>query len=328
MAKCKLCGKNAGFFRDVCIDCKQKEEEKLRIQHEMAQQRATELAEAKQLKKQATQERNRTTKAVQSEFDKIIAKALVNGVDTSVIESEVNDALQRISYNIEFSESEIKEMLFISWDHAVELALDDHILSENEEDRLDAIANFLGLREIESRPVFETYKEGKLLRILSQGKLPTILLDGILPIPLASNERLVYKFDHVHYSNTVTESHFVGGSNGVSVRVFKGVSYRLGNFRGHTEKTDRINYVGGGTLFVTTKHLAFVSSSVSMRIPFSKIAGFTPIRNGFVFYRTNQTAKPEQFTFWDGWFPLNLISIVASTIFDVKHLPPNLTIKS
>ena len=144
----------------------------------MAQQRATELAEAKQLKKQAAQERNRTTKAVQSEFDKIIAKALVNGVDTSVIESEVNDALQRISYNIEFSESEIKEMLFISWDHAVELALDDHILSENEEDRLDAIANFLGLREIESRPVFETYKEGKLLRILSQGKLPTILLPG------------------------------------------------------------------------------------------------------------------------------------------------------
>ena len=86
--------------------------------------------------------------------------------------------------------------------------------------------------------------------------------------------------------------------------------------------------MGGGTLFVTTKHLAFVSSSVSMRIPFSKIAGFTPIRNGFVFYRTNQTAKPEQFTFWDGWFPLNLISIVASMIFDVKHLPPNLTIKS
>ena len=324
MGKCKICGNNAGLFKDICSDCRKKEEDRLRLQREEEQKRALEIAEAKRSQFLAAKKQERTRQIVQSEFDGITARALVNGVDTSVIEAEVNNALQRVSSDIAFSETEIKDMLFVSWDHAVKLALDDHILSEQEEDRLDTIAQFLGLREIESRPVFELYQKGKLLRILSQGHLPTIVLDGVLPIPLASNERLVYKFDHVHYSNTVTESHFVGGSNGMSIRVCKGVSYRFGDFRGHTEKSDRINYVGGGSLFVTTKHLAFVSSSVSVRIPFDKIAGFTPTRKGFILYRTNKTAKPEWFEFGNGWFPLNLISIVSSTHFDVKKLPPNL----
>ena len=328
MAKCKLCGNNAGLFSKVCSACKEKESAKLRSQLEAEQHKAMELAEAKRLQALADKKRNMTIRAVQSEFDRIVIGALVNGVDTSVIETEVNNALQRLSLDVVFSDDEIKNMLFISWDHAVEFALDDHILSEIEESRLDTIATFLGLREIEYRPVYETYKQGKLLRILSQGKLPTIRLEGILPIPLASNERLVYKFDDVHYSNIVTESHFVGGSQGVSFRICKGVSYRLGNFRGHTERSDRVNYVGSGALFVTTKSLAFVSPSVSMRIPFSKIAGFTPTSSGFVFYRTNKTAKPEQFEFWDGWFPCNLVSIVSSTHFDVRKLPPNILLES
>lgn len=328
MSKCKICGRSAGLFSNICSNCKKKESAKLCSQLEAERQKAVELAEAQRSQVLAVKKRNMTIQAVQSEFNRIAIDALVNGVDTSAIEIEVNDALQRFSSDIVFSDDEIKSMLFISWDRAVEFALDDHILSEVEEKRLDAIAIFLGLREIESRPVYETYKHGKLLRILSQGKLPTIQLDGMLPIPLASNERLVYKFDDVYYSNIVTESHFVGGSRGVSIRVCKGMSYRLGNFRGHTEKTDRVNHVGSGELYVTTKSLAFVSPSVSMRIPFNKIAGFTPIRNGFIFYRTNKNAKPEQFEFWDGWFPCNLVSIVSSTHFDVKKLPPNITLKS
>lgn len=172
---------------------------------------------------------------------------------------------------------------------------------------------------LKNRAAYKYYFEGQLLRRLKQGELPKITLVGALPFPLTKGERLVYRFKDVGYSNTITESNYVGGSRGVNVRVCKGVYCRVGSFRGHVEYNDHSNFVGNGSLFVTTKNLFFVGRESVVKIPFSRIAGFRPTQGGFAFVRTSASAKREHFRFNDPWFGYNLISVVSSTEYGIRN---------
>ena len=54
----------------------------------------------------------------------------------------------------------------------------------------------------------------------------------MLPFNLMKSEDLVWVFKDVDYFVEKTRTHYKGGSQGVSVRVMKGVYYRTGGFKG------------------------------------------------------------------------------------------------
>ena len=104
---------------------------------------------------------------------------------------------------------------------------------------------------------------------------------------------------------------YVGGSQGVSVRVAKGVYFRMGGFRGHSIEMCDIEQVDIGMLGVTTQHLYFAGLRQSFRIPYAKVVTFTPFTDAIGVCRDGVRAKPQYFVTGEGWFIYNLVKNLA-----------------
>lgn len=88
---------------------------------------------------------------------------------------------------------------------------------------------------------------------------------------------------------------FVSGSSGYSVRVAKGVNFRVGGSRGKSIETTSMKYVDDGTLVITNKHVYFKSSAKSLRIHLSKIVTYDGAANYLVVQRDAVSALPQYF---------------------------------
>jgi len=75
-----------------------------------------------------------------------------------------------------------------------------------------------------------------------------------------------------------------GSHNGFSLRVMKGVSYRLGNFEATSEK--RVTPIDDGHFILTNKRLIFSGAKKSLDVSLSKIIAAKPVENGILIDRT------------------------------------------
>ena len=132
-----------------------------------------------------------------------------------------------------------------------------------------------------------------------------------MSIHFQKGEQVVWAFLGAQFLEDKVRRQFVGGSRGVSIRVMKGVYYRVGAFKGHTiERTERV-LVDTGALVVTQKNLYFAGPRKALRVPFSKIISFEPFDDGIGILREAATAKPQVFVTGDGWFTYNLVVNLA-----------------
>jgi hypothetical protein len=150
------------------------------------------------------------------------------------------------------------------------------------------------------------------LRDVLNGVIPQrMTVDGNIPINFQKSERLVWAFPTSEYLEDKTTRQYVGGSKGVSVRVMKGIYYRVGSFKGHAvERTER-SHIDTGWVVITNKHIYFAGPSKSLRVPYSKVISFLPFSDGFGILRDAATAKPQIFITVDGWFSYNLVTNLA-----------------
>ena len=94
-----------------------------------------------------------------------------------------------------------------------------------------------------------------------------------------------------YHEATRGASQYVGGSSGVSVRIMKGVSYRVGAQRGTLvpgEVSQRI--LDSGVAYLTTHRLIFIGMHVTQEWKFSKWVGATATENedDFLFMVSNR----------------------------------------
>lgn len=199
----------------------------------------------------------------------------------------------------------------MGWENAVQQFLEDGVLDANEESRLVEFKERFALSqdELDRNGAFmRTAKAGVLRGILGGVISDRVSLDGSLPINLQRGERVVWAFAGSQYLEDKTRREFVGRSQGVSVRVMRGVYYRVGAFKGHpVEHTERV-LVDTGLVVVTDKNIYFAGSKKSVRIPYAKIVTFEPFSNGVGVMRDAANAKAQIFVTGDGWFTYNLVT--------------------
>ncbi len=209
----------------------------------------------------------------------------------------------------------VREAMLAGWEQAVSYFLEDGNLDPHEEAQLVKFArDFNFTREELNKNGFHSMLiKGAVLRELMEGKCPNRFQPtGRLPFNFQKNESLIWAFDNVRYYEEKTRREYVGGSHGVSVRLAKGLYYRVGGFKGHpVEITEKV-YVDTGILAVTTKHLYFHGSSKIFRIRWNKIVSFMPYSDGIGVQKDAARAKPQFFITGDGWFTYNLVTNVAN----------------
>ena len=120
------------------------------------------------------------------------------------------------------------------------------------------------------------------------GKLGEQLSTNIL---LKKGEYLVVEVPQVSFCEERTVK-FKGNTQGLSVRLMKGVSYRFGTFEGGVEK--KVVPIDNGDFTLTNKRLIFSGNTKSVEYPLSKIVSITPLDNGVMINKSGKT-KMEYF---------------------------------
>jgi hypothetical protein len=227
----------------------------------------------------------------------------------------LSNELAGIAENSFISSEQIRETLISGWEQAVSHFLEDGNLEIQEEDRLTSFAEHFALtqEDLDKNGAYTKFVRGAVLRELMEGKIPKRCQPvGALPFNFQRSETLIWIFNNVAYYEDKTRRRYVGGSQGVSFRIAKGLYYRVGSFRGHPVETTERVHVDTGILAVTTKHIYFHGSTKSFRVRFDKIVSFTPYSDGIGIQRDASTAKPQVFVTGDGWFTYNLLVNIAN----------------
>ncbi|HFD31379.1 MAG TPA: hypothetical protein ENJ28_01510 [Gammaproteobacteria bacterium] len=274
MGQCIYCGKPAGFLKKTHKECKQRQEQG------------------------------------KSEIIFLVSEVGLEGGDLRRLKSSID----QVASSSHIDTSMKKSLVVSGWERAVEAAFDDGVLTEDEESALSELKQYFSLsqQDLDRNGSFTKLVKGAVLRDILDGNLPErVRIDGSLPFNLQKTEKVVWVFQNVDYYEEKTRSRYVGGSQGVSIRIAKGLYYRAGAFKGERVQTSETIHADTGLLGVTNKHIYFAGPSKRFRINYNKIVAFEPFSDGIGVQRDAQTAKPQSFSTGDGWFTYNLITNLA-----------------
>ena len=275
MGTCEYCGKSAGLFRSFHPSCKE------------------------------------TYDTGYNRMVQLVAAAHHGSEDDS---SRLPERLDLIAKNSAVPKERIREALVSGWTTALDLFLDDKSLAPDEEERLMAFASRFSLtpEELNVSGAYGRAAMGATIWELLDGKIPCRLKFKGLPFNLQGDEALVWAFGQSKYYEEKVRREFVGAHHGVSLRVARGVYYRVGGFKGHPVERSELVEVDTGIVGVTSKRLYFAGPRKSLRVPYSKVVSFRPYSDGLGIYRDSASAKQQIFITGEGWFIYNLVSNLAA----------------
>lgn len=269
---CKYCGQKAGLFRKVHKQCQ--------LSHTLAKY---------------------------SIIDKI-KESIISSADFANLETDVKSEAQK-GY---ITQDELENFYNIGFDKAVETFLDDGVISSDEENKISRFKGHFNLDQtiLNKNGSFEKVAKGLILNDIFQGKLPDkrITLDGNSPFLLGKDETLIWIFQNVEFYEQRTRTTFEGRSQGVSIKIAKGVYYRTGQFKGNPVVSTQMTFIATGLLALTNKNFYFASNSKNFKTPYKKLISMTQYSDGIGLQKDGVSAKPQIFKDLDGWFAYNVIS--------------------
>lgn len=245
--------------------------------------------------------------------DKIISETtdVINGLESIY---NLEDKIVTIEKKYALTSNKRKQSIIKAWEKAVDVFLDDGILDASEEERLVSLKDHFGLSrdDLDENGALTKIVKAAVIRDVLEGKIPQrVSVQGAIPINFQKSEKVVWVFPNSDYLEDKIRRQYVGQSKGVSIRVMKGVYYRVGAFKGHTvENTERV-HIDTGLVVVTDKNIYFAGPQKSLRLPYKKIITFEPFSDGVGVMRDAATAKPQILVTGDGWFTYNLIANLA-----------------
>ena len=269
---CKYCGQPAGFFRSTHKEC--------------------EIAHSNGLV------------TIPNE----ISRSITSTSDFPNLNNEIT-ALAKTAY---INQSELTELFGLGFDKAVEMFLDDGVISSVEEKKISAYKEHFNLDQnfLNKNDSFEKIAKGLILNDIFQGKHPDCRLniEGNLPFLLEKTEALIWIFQNVEFYEQRTKTTFAGKSQGVSIKIAKGVYYRTSQFKGNPITSTQMTLITTGMFALTNKNVYFASTSKTFKTPYNKLISMTQYSDGIAIQKDGINAKPQIFKGLDGWFTYNVIS--------------------
>jgi hypothetical protein len=268
MATCVYCGKPAGFLRWSHKQCREL--------HKTAVMKIPEFF----------------VKALESAIEPEKFRALAEEVASTHYVSDV-----------EFRQLAVRGLVA-----TISEAFKEHGLSEHDDKRVAGLCNAFGIAANQLGPAGMRFAKAEVLRNLDDKRLPTKIQVENMPINLEHNESVIWLFNQVTYYTTRSRTRYVGGSSGVSIRVMKGVYYRVGAYHGHPIKTQYLSDEGRGVFVIASHNVYFWSPRKAMKIPAKKIISVVPYSDGLQIMRDGANSAPHIFKLDDPAFAADVIA--------------------
>jgi tellurite resistance protein len=221
-----------------------------------------------------------------------VQKLSLEKYSDTILTDDERAEIELFAGELNISEAEVekinKSVAQNIYKEAVQKAIADKQVTIDEQDTLEGLAKKLGLESVElalDKSTDETYNYLVFLNALNNGYLPTKSNSAIV---LQRNELAHWEVPaNLLISKTVTTG-YTGGSRGVSIRVMKGVSYRVGASRS-TPIREQISIKHPGVLVITSKRVVFCSPTKSFSIPYTQLISFDPYSDGLGLQKGNSS---------------------------------------
>ena len=207
-----------------------------------------------------------------------------------------------------------REVLIRGWETAVQGALEDGVISEDEEAALSFYLDYFGIEQAQAdrSGALTTLVKAGAIRDVTEGTIPQRQnIQSRVPFNLMKSEKLVWVFQNVAYLEDVTRREMHGSSQGLTIRVARGIYYRPSAFKSRVVEWDETVRLDTGLMGLTTKHIYFAGDTKRFRVRYDRIVAFEPYSDGIGIMREAQSAKPQTFITNDGWFTYNMATNLA-----------------
>lgn len=250
MAKyCQNCGKKLGLFAGgtLCKECKAAQEA------EVALKEAELYAELEKVLKEITDSKDITEGQI----------ALLKGKDKESLIGLYSEVYGAFEADKELDETEISTLKKIQ---------DAFDLSDDDVDFDELVRPYIYVSSVRK-----------------DGTLPTVNLriEGGSPVILRKGEIVHFADNAVLKEVKSVSLGYSGGSHGVSFPIGGGIRYRVGAYRGHVVKEDRLLETSKGVLIISNQRL-FLHPSPGhkpLSIPLNKILSYQCFENGIEVYK-------------------------------------------
>lgn len=252
--------------------------------------------------------------AVDAFTQKLLKGFMVEYFTDTLTLPEAQARCQRVISTLPISQRGANEAYYYVLNKAAHNFLNDGMLSDDEQRKIDCYVNTLAL-PLNNLPAYlhgseiEKLGQAAVLKNLQRGVLPQKIFSA--PIMLGRSETILWAFNGVTVYEEKIEREWVGRNRGMSFRVCRGVYYRTGGSKGHAVEHASMQPIGTGTLYVTNKNLIFHSMMKGMKIPYKKIIGVNPYSDGIEIHRDGATAKRLTMQGFDPWFLMNAMSMIG-----------------
>lgn len=115
------------------------------------------------------------------------------------------------------------------------------------------------------------------------------------PVILKKNETTTLVMGNISFLEARSVRQTIGGYAGPTIRVAKGVSFRLGGVSARSVSHEELKKIDQGELVLTNKRLIFLGSKRTININLNKIIAIEPYKDGIGSQRENKQ-KTEYFT--------------------------------
>ena len=219
--------------------------------------------------------------AAEAEYRSLVSSAAEPTTDLAPLPAALPALAQRAGL-------EPKRARDLSWRallEAFDRALADEVITRDEEARLERLAAALGFTPEDVERAIQEYRAPLFIAQVNDGRLPEFY----------STRMMLKKGEVAHLETTaallkeVQIKEYRGGSRGVSFRIAKGVSYRVGASRGqmHVIGTE-IQTQDEGTLTVTSHRAVFAGTRKTVEVSFAKLLGMNVYNDGIQFHVSNR----------------------------------------
>ena len=175
------------------------------------------------------------------------------------------------------TDDDLRKVRALAYAAALYAAKSDGSVTAKEEKEIAKIQQFLNIPDAE---IAKSKKELARLRLLCEiqdGNPPSITVKNII---LKKNEKAYWTEPASILEERVVKRGYQGGSHGVSIRIVKGVSYRIGGHRGQLVIDKAVIPVSNGELVITNNRVIFGGSTKSFSIGFDKLLEFYMYSDG------------------------------------------------
>lgn len=103
---------------------------------------------------------------------------------------------------------------------------------------------------------------------------------------------LIWEDLNVSFTTTKTQQQYSEGSSGFSIKIAKGVYYRLDRNRGFGKSREVLDKLGPGYLIVTNQHIYIGAFRKNLKVPLAKLISVTPFDNEVRIFFEGNDGRP------------------------------------